>query len=154
MLLVDYVVNDSCRPCVSAQYVDWVKTGDLQAEWDFEPACRAAYEHRAGTDLFKGTHFMRSAPPHSTGPLPCLLSVPLHARILSPHLAPGMCDLPHRGGVTSAAACCALCDERRGQGCQAFTFLAGTCYFKSCGKSGRGGAARSIDGAVSGYLKF
>jgi hypothetical protein len=65
-----------------------------------------------------------------------------------------MCDLTHNGGVTSASACCALCNDRRSKGCEAFTFLAGTCYFKSCGRGGRGGTARSIPGAVSGYLKL
>ncbi len=34
--------------------MDWVKTGDLQAEWDFEPACRRSYSYKADTDLFKG----------------------------------------------------------------------------------------------------
>jgi hypothetical protein len=65
-----------------------------------------------------------------------------------------MCDLTHNGGVTSASACCALCSDRRSKGCEAFTFLAGTCYFKSCGRGGKGGTARSIPGAVSGYLKL
>lgn len=63
-----------------------------------------------------------------------------------------MCDIPHKGGVTSAAACCALCDARRDQGCQAFTFLEGTCYFKSCGKAGTNGLPIALIGAVSGYM--
>lgn len=39
---------------ISAQYVDWVKTGDLAAEWADEPACRA-YGYKADSDMFKGT---------------------------------------------------------------------------------------------------
>jgi hypothetical protein len=35
------------------QYVDWVKTGDLSAEWAYEPAC-SAYSYKAESDLFKG----------------------------------------------------------------------------------------------------
>lgn len=35
------------------QYVDWVRTGDLQAEWEYEPACRQ-YAYKADSDLFKG----------------------------------------------------------------------------------------------------
>jgi hypothetical protein len=31
-----------------------VKTGDIKAEWDYEPACRESYEYQADTDLFKG----------------------------------------------------------------------------------------------------
>lgn len=61
--------------------------------------------------------------------------------------------MPHKGGVTSAAACCAMCDERRAQGCEAFTFFAGTCYFKNCGRGGKQGTARSLPGAISAYLK-
>jgi hypothetical protein len=33
--------------------VDWVKTGDLRAEWDYEPAC-ATYSYQADVDMFKG----------------------------------------------------------------------------------------------------
>mmetsp|Transcript_25763 Transcript_25763/g.42987 ORF Transcript_25763/g.42987 Transcript_25763/m.42987 type:complete len:551 (-) Transcript_25763:52-1704(-) len=36
-----------------SKYVDWVKTGDLAAEWNYESAC-AAYTYRPDTDLFKG----------------------------------------------------------------------------------------------------
>ncbi len=39
--------------CLCMQYVDWVKTGDLAAEWADEPACKA-YSYQADTDLFKG----------------------------------------------------------------------------------------------------
>jgi hypothetical protein len=65
----------------------------------------------------------------------------------------GICDMPHKGGVTSAAACCALCDGRKAQGCQAFTFFAGACYFKTCGRGGGSDAVMKMPGAVSGYLK-
>ena len=66
----------------------------------------------------------------------------------------GICDMPHQGGVTSASACCALCDARRSKGCQGFTFFSGACFFKSCGRAQqKGKTPTKLHGAVSGYLK-
>ena len=34
------------------KYVDWVKVGDAQAEWDYEPAC-SAFTYQTDKDYFK-----------------------------------------------------------------------------------------------------
>lgn len=135
---------------VSHQYVDWVKTGDLEAEWADEPACRA-YGYKPDSDMFKGKTRHPPFAPHcergSDRALPLIFHVPPAAAV---------CDLKMKGGVTAAAACCAACDQARDQGCQAFTFYNGACFLKNCGAgggSGRSGAAKSLQGAVSGYLK-
>jgi hypothetical protein len=57
-----------------------------------------------------------------------------------------------KGGVTSAASCCTVCDSAKGEGCQAFTFFAGSCFLKNCGAGGAG-QGRTLQGAVSGFLK-
>ncbi|KAJ1422539.1 hypothetical protein B484DRAFT_452314 [Ochromonadaceae sp. CCMP2298] len=97
------------------KYVDWVKTGDLGAEWAYEKAC-TPYSYAQDVDLFKG-----------------------------------VCDLKNKGGITGAASCCEHCAKLKGQ-CKGFTFFAGACFLKSCGK-GPNTKGGKLLGAVSGYLK-
>ena len=42
----------------------------------------------------------------------------------------GRCDLGMKGGATSAASCCKQCNNT--PRCQAFTYLSGACFLKSC----------------------
>jgi len=125
------------------QYVDWVKTGDLAAEWADEPACKA-YSYQADTDLLKG----------KIGEFYICMLRCLFLTLFPCALSPAVCDLKKKGGVTAAAACCTACDAA--PGCQAFTFFAGSCFLKNCGAgggSGRAGATKALQGAVSGYKK-
>lgn len=124
------------------QYVDWVKTGDLAAEWADEAACQA-YGYKAETDMFKGESKQ-------------LMLLVLISIIFIAFCCAAVCDIKKKGGVTAAAGCCAACDQAKQEGCEAFTFFAGACFLKNCGAgggSGRAGATQSIQGAVSGYLK-
>eukprot|EP00981_Chlorochromonas_danica_P004010 scaffold760_cov178-Ochromonas_danica.AAC.12 len=60
----------------------------------------------------------------------------------------GKCDLTGRGGATSAASCCKICNGN--PGCQSFTFLAGTCFLKTCAVHNTRGGMK-MTSAISGW---
>lgn len=60
----------------------------------------------------------------------------------------GKCDLAAKGGATSAVSCCKHCNDAIG--CQAFTFVGGTCFLKSCKEQAQ---ALTLKDAISATRK-